>query len=251
MSSLIIGITVDNRDNTAASGRYESTIAYSRAVADAGGIPVLLPHEPSLAHVYVGQCDAIILTGGVDPDTKSFGQPTHPKARSLDARRQAFELALLGACDRRQDQPVLGVCLGMQLMALHRGGRLHQYLPDVLDDPGKHQGSRLHPIIPLVSDSVLSPLQGHGSSAQWMVVSEHVQAVADPGKLRAIAAAPDNVIEAIDDPARPFYLGVQWHPERGDESAVNLGLFKQLVAACRKQASCGPNNRCDRPAVVG
>ena len=73
MISPTIGITVDNRDNRASSGRYESSIAYSRAVADAGGVPVLLPHEVGLIDRYVALCDGFVLTGGVDPHARMVG----------------------------------------------------------------------------------------------------------------------------------------------------------------------------------
>ncbi len=228
METPLIGITVDNRDNSADSGRYESSIAYSRAVAEAGGVPVLLPHEPELATTYATTCDGLVLTGGVDPDTAAFGEPMHPKARPIDPRRQAFELALLDAAATR-DLPVLGVCLGMQLMALRAGGRLHQYLPDVMEASEAHRDDRRHAIELRQTDSVLGQLIEAGCT----VVSYHQQAVADAGSMRVVATAPDGVIEAIDDPSRRFWIGVQWHPERGGAGSLNRGLFERLIAACR------------------
>lgn len=227
----LVGITVDNKDNTAQSGTYESSIAYSRVVAEAGCLPMLLPHEPQVVADFVSRCDAMILTGGVDPRTEVFGAPTHPKARPIDPRRQQFEMSVLEACDRDRHKPVLGVCLGMQLMALHHGGRLHQFLPEVLDDADVHQAHRCHAIRVRAADSVLCRASA-GAAGEFTVVSHHRQAVADPGSLRIAAAAPDGVIEAIDDATRRFYLGVQWHPERGDAGPANRGLFEQLRATC-------------------
>jgi putative glutamine amidotransferase len=230
MSLPIIGITIDNADNTAASGKYESALAYSRTVAEAGALPVLLPHEPQLALSYAQQCDGLILTGGVDPDTTAFGQPLHRRARPMDAHRQAFELAVLKVLgDQMADKPVLGVCLGMQLMALHAGGRLDQYLPDTLAKPQVHEQDRRHQVLPQVTDSVLDSTPG-------AVVSAHRQAVADAGSMRVVARAHDGVIEAIDDPRRCFYLGVQWHPERGGDDALNRGLIRQMIAAIHADA---------------
>ena len=224
MAGPLIGITVDNADNTAASGEYESAIAYSRAVAEGGGVPVLLPHEPALAEAYARQCAGLILTGGVDPDTTAFGEPLHASARPMDRRRQAFELALLDVLgDQMPDKPVLGVCLGMQLMALHAGGRLDQYLPETLARADVHAQDHRHALVLRVSDSVL------GTVAVGPVVSAHRQAVVDAGSLRVVAAAPDGVIEAVDDPARRFYLGVQWHPERGGGDALNRGLIRRML----------------------
>lgn len=226
-----IGITVDNRDNSASSLRYESSIGYSRAVAELGGIPLLLPHEPELARAFVDLCDGIILTGGVDPQTEAFGEPMHPKARPIDPRRQLFELALLDALAERNDKPALGVCLGMQLMALHARGRLNQYMPESmgLDDAAKHQKDSRHVIHLKVDDSILLP---GGTTEELQVVSYHQQAVSHAGTMRVVATAPDGVIEAIDDPTRRFYVGVQWHPERGSDGLVNRDLLRRFVGAC-------------------
>ncbi len=241
--SPIIGITADNAAGTT-SPRYEVTTAYTRAVADAGGLPVILPHEPELAENYARLCDGLLLTGGGDPATEEFGEPTHPKARIVDPRRQAFELALLRAADARPNLPVLGVCLGMQMMALHAGGRLHQYLPDVLADAAVHEGDRVHAVILANTPSAL--LQPDGRDESLTVISAHRQSIAPPetlttaqpltplpGGLRVIAMAPDGVIEAIDHPDRRWYLGVQWHPERGGDTPLGVRLIKRWVEACR------------------
>lgn len=240
MQAPVIGISIDNKNNEASSGTYESAIAYSRVIMNAGGIPLLLPHEPQLAGVYVEICDGLVLTGGADPHTEAFGQPTHPQAHPIDQRRQSFDLALLAAADLVPHKPVLGVCLGMQLMALHKGGRLNQYLPQTLESAKIHMNNRNHGLTLVVEKSALfsGTTGGHG---QCMVVSHHRQAVEDPGGLRIVAVAPDGVIEATDDPTRPFYIGVQWHPERAGvlddpntthrqtSPDVNLGLYQRLV----------------------
>jgi putative glutamine amidotransferase len=225
-----IGITVDYRDGSASSGRYESALAYSRAVAAAGGCPVLLPHELEHVDSYVQRCDGLILTGGRDVRTEPFGCPTHPRARPMDPQRQEFELALLSCWRAGPDKPLLGICLGMQLMALHAGGRLNQHLPDILEHAEVHQNDNRHPVRACVDISAAWAEQA--SEPDEAVVSNHHQAVADPGTLRVVATAPDGVIEAVDDPARRFCVGVQWHPERGGEGALSAGLFRRLVAAC-------------------
>lgn len=232
-----IGITVDNQGNSAATGTYESAIRYSEAVENAGGLPMLLPHCRELARAYVDRVDGLILTGGADPVMEQFGCATDGRARRIDKNRQAFELALLGAVDQRRDEsvtcqgelPLLGVCLGMQLLALHHGATLDQYMPESMGEDAAdiHINNAEHTLIFEQVNSVLAP-------CDKPVVSSHRQRITDAGRLRVVARAEDGTIEAIDDPKRPFYLGVQWHPERKDTNAddsLNLGLICKLVRA--------------------
>ena len=238
MTRPVIGVTVDNVDSNIASGKYESNIAYSRMVAAAGGLPLLLPQEMELAAHYVDLCDGLMLTGGDDARCEDLGIPAHPQSRCIDPLRQAFEFALLDALSQRPQRPALGVCLGMQLMALHAGGRMNQHLPDTLLNAVEiHQENHRHPVVLGIRASALLASTGapvsllNADLASETVVSSHHQAVENPGRLRVIAASPDGVIEAIDDPLRPFYLGVQWHPERG-EGVFNFDLIQRFVAAC-------------------
>lgn len=236
----LIGITADNLDNTAASGRYELGVGYSRAVAAAGGLAVLLPHELDGVPGYVSRCDGFILTGGVDPDTSSLPAgwpghaPTHVRARVMDAGRQAFELALLAELDRaKPEAPLLGVCLGMQLLALHHGGTLNQYLPDTHPSEVVERHRRAdHAVEVTVADSVL-PRPGVDDSDT--IHSNHQQVVAEAGGLRVVAVAEDGIIEAIDAPSLPFRLGVQWHPERptanGESGPLGPALIARFVEA--------------------
>lgn len=232
MARPVIGITVDNKANSVESGQYESAIAYSRAVADAGGVPLLLPQRPELADEYAALCDGFMLTGGADAHMQTFGKPMHAMAKPMAIERQAFELALMAAADRFAEKPQLGICMGMQMMALHRGGDLHQHLPDILGEPvaASHVKNNRH----RVSIDTANAFLAANDAAVTTVVSSHHQAVKDAGTLRVIARSEDGVVEAVDDPARPFYLGVQWHPERGGDDALSLGLIARFVRACRR-----------------
>lgn len=218
----LVGITsdviiVDGRPRCA---MYPS---YARAVSQAGGLPVLLTHEQACIPGLVDRLDAFIFTGGDDPRTEPFGSPTDPRATPLHPDRQAFEVALLQALQaQRPDTPVLGICLGMQLMALVAGGRLDQHMPATRPTADDHW-EKTHPIVP---------------DAGWEfgpgeVLSRHRQAVDDAGRLQVVARAPDGVIEAVNDPQRRFYLGVQWHPERTTGATLGMAIFDRLVHAAQ------------------
>lgn len=230
----LIGITCDNSETAPPPGAYQSGVRYAQFVAEAGGLPVILPQEVGLVAEYVARLDGFLFSGGDDIDVRAFGGELHPKAQVMDPRRQAFDFALLEALRTgRREAPVLGVCLGMQQMAVHAGGRMQQHLPDVLGDEAgaAHAKNRRHGVMLKAAHPVLSAADG-------TIVSSHHQAVSDAATLRVLAHAPDGTIEALDDPARPFYLGVQWHPERavaseGDGEALNRGPFRALVAAAR------------------
>lgn len=207
--------------------------AYADAVIRAGGIPVLLPPPaapmPEIVRAHAKLCSGFVLTGGADPRTEAFGVPTHPAAKPEHPARQAYDEALLRElCDHHPNKPVLGVCLGMQMMALCAGGVLDQHLPDTTPTHPDHIDDHAHPIQPAGADSPIPD----GEVTSW-----HRQAVKDPGSMRIVALAHDGVIEAIDDPGRAFYLGVQWHPERSGSGALGDGLFQRLIAA-----ACGLPN---------
>jgi putative glutamine amidotransferase len=214
-----IGLTCD-----AADQRFQVSRSLCRAVSAAGAVPLLLPCGAEEASAYLEICQGIVLSGGDDPIMEPFGAETHPRATPVDPQRQDFELALLRGLDRRPDIPVLGVCLGMQMMSLHAGGLLDQYLPETIPTAADHFGHLEHRV--------------RGELGDGQVHSHHRQAVRDPGGLRVIAKAHDGVIEAVRAEGRHFYLGVQWHPERTDSPALGAALFTALVqAACRERVS--------------
>ncbi len=203
--------------------------AYMHRVRTAGGTPILLAppdaEHASLASEHAELCDAFVFTGGGDPDTSKFSVPTHPSANVEHPDRQAYETALLThLADHAPDKPVLGVCLGMQMMTLVAGGSLDQHMPDTTPTHAEHMDDHTHPIALIDPHPVLS---------EGLVTSWHRQAVNNAGSLRVIARAPDKIIEAIDDPTRRFYLGVQWHPERTDNHPMGQAIFDALVAATR------------------
>jgi len=208
----LIGVTMDLVDDQARLRR-----PYLRAIEAAGGIGVPLAPVPGTAAMLLDRLDGLVLSGGDDPDTTGFGEPVHPEATLIAGDRQRFELELLDLVDRqRPDLPLLGICLGMQLMGLHAGGRLDQHLPDTLETADLHWNGVRH--------EIAGELAGE-------VYSHHRQALASSGRFEVVATAPDGVIEAIRDPGRRFRLGVQWHPERTDDPATGSGIFAGLIRA--------------------
>jgi putative glutamine amidotransferase len=111
----------------------------------------------------------------------------------------------------------------MQLMGVHRGATLIQHLGDVIADGERHRNDAVHP----VEAERGSPL------ASGLVRSWHHQAITDVKGLEIIARSDDGVVEGVVDPARRFYLGVQWHPERTEAEETGLGVIRRLVEAAR------------------
>lgn len=209
-----IGITMDIDGD-----RYKVGRACAARVVAAGGSPVHLSPQPESLDWCTRHCDGFIFTGGDDPIMEKWGIATHAHATPVHPDRQQFELALLDRLAERDDVAVLGICLGMQFMALHAGGALDQYLPDTMPDAALHWDA----------DHAVTGELGPG-----LVHSRHKQAITDPGSLNVIAAAPDGTVEAVRDPRRPFYLGVQWHPERTDDDRLGQALFDQLIETALK-----------------
>jgi putative glutamine amidotransferase len=237
MAQPVIGLTLDHEP----PGGYSKTQPwyalrenYCAAVSAAGGLPVLLPHEPARAGDYLALLDGLIVTGGAfDVDPKLFGAKTRHESVSTKDRRTEFELAVCrGAL--KSDKPVLGICGGEQLMNVALGGTLIQHIPDEVKGALAHEqpNPRTEPGhgVKIAKDTLLHRITG---ALALEVNSAHHQAVKEvaPG-LVVDAVAPDGVIEGIEDPKLRFCLGVQWHPEyllsEGDKR-----IFSAFIAASR------------------
>jgi len=199
--------------------------SYLRAVVAAGGVPFVLHPDPALLPTYLDLLDGVLLTGGDDIDPSAWGEPLHPTAKTMHPMRQTFDFALLAALRSLPRMPVLGICLGMQEMGVERGCRLIQHLPDEVPTGADHADDRVHEIA--------------GELGAGSVTSYHHQALGDPGPFEILARSHDGVIEALRDPARPFYLGVQWHPERTLDPHLGQGIIRQLVAAAETALARG------------
>jgi putative glutamine amidotransferase len=232
----VIGVTLDSEPagGYAKLPWYALRENYCDAIAAAGGLPVALPHEPDLAEHYLAMIDGLVVTGGAfDVDPALYGESGRHATVRLKERRTRFEWAITrGALDR--DLPVLGICGGQQLLNVVLGGTLIQHLPDAVPDGLAHEqpNPRTEPghLVRVVPDTLLHRITG---AATLPVNSAHHQAAEQVGEGIVVSAnAEDGVIEAIEDPARRFCLGVQWHPEY----AISSGDTALIAAFVRAAA---------------
>lgn len=232
-----IGITLDSEPAGGWSKMpwYALRQNYCGAVADVGGLPLPLPHEPELADAYLDAIDGLLITGGAfDVDPAMFGDQTkHATVKTKD-RRTAFELAILkGALAR--DLPILGICGGEQLLNVALGGTLHQHVPDAFPNGLAHEqpNPRTEPghSVNVMPGTLLHRIVG---TATMNVNSAHHQAVKDVGPGVVVnARAPDGVIEGIEHPGKRFCLGVEWHPEYSIDPGDGAIFVAFIKAAAR------------------
>jgi len=235
----VVGLTPDVGETPPRPARppvpqYELKQAYADAVLAAGGLPVVLPYsdDQSAALEAVALCDALVVTGGafdIPPD--SYGAAAHERLGPLKPGRTRFEQRVLRAALEAR-KPVLGICGGMQLLAVEVGGSLWQDIREQLAGASDHE-QKVDPRRPghsarVVAGTQLARIVG---TDLLQVNSTHHQAVRDPGPAVVSAVAPDGVIEAIELPDR-FALGVQWHPELIG-APEHLALYRALVDAAR------------------
>ena len=199
---------------------------YADAVAEAGGEPVLLPTGAVTADV-VARIDGLILAGGADIDPARYGSVPGPRTTVVRPDRDAAELAVLSAALDR-DLPLLAICRGMQLLNVALGGDLLQHLPDLPGTASHHAGDGLFARrqVRTAEGSALDRLLGPAPT----VDCHHHQALdrVAPG-LTPSAWAEDGLVEGVEAAGRRFCLGVQWHPEAGEDPR----LFGALVAAAQ------------------
>lgn len=233
--------------------------SYATAVTRSGGEPVAIDLSASLAEVraVAASCDGVLLPGSpADVDPALYGAERDPASAAADPAREAVDYLLLDHAERH-GKPVLGICYGVQLLNVWRGGTLVQ---DLAPLPVNHEaGSKvaIAHTAQIAPASLLASLLAPEEAPErdgflWLPVNtSHHQSVAVPGAgLRIVARCPDDgVIEAVEvesdggmfhveHAARPwFVLGVQWHPERSYEiSAASRALFDRLIAEARPVA---------------
>jgi putative glutamine amidotransferase len=202
-------------------------LSYVRSVELAGGRALLVPPSEDGVEETLDRLDGLLFSGGADIDPDLYGAEAHPTTLGTRPERDRAELALLTAALER-DMPVLAVCRGSQVLNVALGGDLEQHVPERVGHEGHKEVSGTfseHAVEP-VPGTCLAPLIGERA----VVKSHHHQGYGRLGRgLREAARADDDTIEAIEDPARRFAVGVLWHPEEGDDAR----LFEELVEQAR------------------
>jgi putative glutamine amidotransferase len=215
--------------------------AYVDAVRRGGGRPVLLPPDGDQdeASETVAGLDGLVVAGGPDVDPVRYGKARHPRTQPSVPVRDAWDLAVTSAA-LTQGVPVLAICRGMQVLNVCRGGTLHQHVPDLAGHE-RHEGGLGYYGRHKVRVSPESMLAGIVPEPDFFdVPTHHHQAVDLLGDgLRAVAWEEDGLVEAVEpgptelDGLSGFVLGVQWHPEQGDD----VRLFGALVRAATERAA--------------
>ncbi len=225
----VIGITCYVEPATWGSWDTRAAVlpyTYVANVQRAGGRAVILPPDDLDADV-LDRLDGLVIAGGADVNPELYGQAAREGTDTPRLDRDAGEVLLYRAAVAR-DLPVLGICRGMQVMAVASGGTLVQDIPSELgsgihrDRPGEFVDHAANFELGSKVEAIVGPTT--------TVNSSHHQSVADAGHLKVTGWAEDQTIEAVEDPTKRFVVGLQWHPEARDEQRV----FAAFVAACQR-----------------
>jgi putative glutamine amidotransferase len=210
---------------------------YTQSVVAAGGVPMGIPivEDQRIMADMLTRVDGIILSGGSDVLPYLYNEDMRPGIGQVDYLSDQMEIEIARQT-LKSEKPTLGICRGIQVMAVAAGGSLIQDITTQVPDPLMHwQKSSKDTFahrVEILTESKLAHILGPRNI--W-VNSHHHQSVRDvPDGFLITARAGDGVIEAMEHPDHPFYVGVQWHPEgtAGTDTA-SLGLFEALVKASR------------------
>lgn len=192
-------------------------VGYPRLVRDAGGLAAMLPpDDPAHAAAAVARLDGLVIAGGPDADPSRYGAAREPRTGPEARERDSWELALIDAA-LASGTPLLGICRGMQLLNVALGGTLVQHIEGHAEVVGVFGHHTVKP----VPGSLYAGLVPEETS----VPTYHHQSVDHLGSgLTASAHAADGTVEAVELSGPGWVLGVQWHPEMGDDVRVMRGL---------------------------
>jgi putative glutamine amidotransferase len=242
MHKPLIGVTAFRTDSGRGYEYMSVTEAYSSSILEAGAIPVLIPlglSEQDLSQLR-GRLDGILFTGGGDIDITLYGGEDHPSLRGIDIQRDAQEMALVEQVVANR-QPFLGICRGLQVINVARGGTLYSHLQIQLPGALKHDNP-----YPSPRDHIAHPVRIEEGSRLAEILEEpviqvnslHHQGVKQLAEgLTPVAYAPDGLLEAFELQSHPFGLAVQWHPEWVLGEHRTPALFEAFVRAASNGSS--------------
>jgi putative glutamine amidotransferase len=216
---------------------------YERAVEQAGGEPVRIPLDPTIAEVQklAQHCDAVLLPGSrADVDPEKYLAARDPKTADADWPRDTIDQFLLQDAYQMR-KPVLGICYGLQSLNVYRSGSLVQHIESTINHEAGRKVAVAHDVVVDAGSRLAEILtQAHADPTRLPVNSSHHQSADAVGKgLRIVARCPqDGIVEALEgtDPDH-FVLAVQWHPERSiDDDDPSRAIFRALVEAAKKNA---------------
>lgn len=236
MAKPLIGITTYNAKNNFKRDISAVQHTYIRAVAQGGGIPVLIPailEDEDRLELY-SHLQGVLFSGGGDIAIKYFKGEDHAKIADVDDYRDVTELTLLKR-SVEDGKPFLAICRGVQVMNVALGGTLYTHIPDQFNTTLEHSQEEFttiaHPVN-IDEDSRLAEIFGE---TLLQVNSLHHQGLKDvASSLKVVGHAPDGMIEAVELPDHPYAMGVQWHPEWLTDQPVMRRLFKSFVDASTK-----------------
>ena len=222
------------------SGDVKARPTYMRALKAAGAIPVVMPLDASEEDLkqLSQDLDGFLFTGGPDVHPFLFGEETQAHCGNVSPARDQMEISLLPIVMELQ-KPILGICRGIQVLNIALGGNIWQDIPSQVtrDFPLAHSQPFSYDMpchtVALTEGSLLARIS---ESSSIEVNSMHHQAVKDlaPG-LIASAYSTDYLIEALEMPDYPFFIGVQWHPEYlWEKNKEAFRLFQTFVKACKE-----------------
>lgn len=235
----IIGITPSLE-----SGEHKiyTPTSYPKAIIEAGGTPVFFnfTRDQEMIDAYASMVDGVLFSGGDDVDPATYGEEQIWGCGDVVPLRDDFEIQLLRTLvEKYPEKPILGICRGAQVLNVGMGGTLYQDLRSQKDGCIRHQQQQSSHYashkVTVEDGSLLHRIYG---STSVKVNSFHHQAVKDlaPG-MQLTALASDGVVEGFEKPDHPYFVAVQWHPERlveGPHHPEHKPLFKSFVDACRK-----------------
>jgi putative glutamine amidotransferase len=231
----LVGITANQVNNSHGQPGVQLLQAYIDAIAQAGGVPVVIPSSLATGgwETLYSRLDGILFSGGGDIAVERFSGTPHPSVEDVEPERDSVELSLLHAA-AAGGKPFLGICRGCQLVNVGLGGTLYTHIPDQLPGaldhayPGNMRTVLVHEVQieegTLAANVLAEPIV--------RVNSHHHQGLKDIAPdLRIAGRAPDGLVEVIELPEHPFGLAVQWHPEWLTDQESTRKLFRRFVQA--------------------